>query len=192
MEIFIDEKNNYKSHKKYLYAFDKYPDALIVTVDDDLVYPKDMIKSLIMGYESYPNAVIARRVHRITWDDKGKIRPYLLWDGECETILIPSHSLIATTGAGTLFPPGSLHKDYNNIGLIQDLAPTADDIWLKVMLLLQGTKVVWTKNNMKMPSSLKSAHIDELAVGNCDNGENDRCIGTLLLHYKLTKKDFAD
>ena len=192
LEIFIDEKNDYKSHKKYFYAFEKYPSALVITVDDDLVYPRDMIESLVKGHNVYPHAVIARRVHKITWDDQERIMPYLLWEGECQRIMTPSHLLVATTGAGTLFPPGSLYEDYNNIELIQSLAPTADDIWLKFMLLLQGTKVVWAENSMKMPASLKSAHIDELAVGNCDNGENDIFVRRLVSYYKVTKKDFED
>lgn len=192
LEIFIDTKNNYKSHKKYLYAFEKYPDALIITVDDDLVYPKDMIESLLNVHMVYPDTVVARRVHRITWNSTGQINPYLLWEGECESIRKPSHSLVATTGAGTLFPPGSLYKDYNNVELLQKMAPTADDIWLKFMALLQGTKVVWAKNNMKMPSSLKSAHIGELAVVNCDNGENDLSVKYLMSHYNLTKNNFFD
>ena len=192
LEIYIDEKNNYKSHKKYLYVFKKYPDALIITVDDDLVYPKNMIETLLKGHKLYPNAVIARRVHKIIWNENGEIKPYLQWEGECENVKKPSHSLVATTGAGTLFPPNSLYKDYCNIDLISQMAPTADDIWLKFMELLQGTKVVWTENNMKMPASLKSSHIAELAIGNCNNGENDLFVNQLMTYYNLTKKDFDD
>lgn len=30
-------------HKKYLFAFQEFPDSLIITADDDLIYPADMV-----------------------------------------------------------------------------------------------------------------------------------------------------
>ena len=44
-----------RSHKKYFYAMQEYPENLIVTVDDDLVYPVDMLQSLYYSYLCFPN-----------------------------------------------------------------------------------------------------------------------------------------
>lgn len=35
--------DNLKAHKKYYYAFHEYHDALIITVDDDILYAEDMV-----------------------------------------------------------------------------------------------------------------------------------------------------
>jgi len=38
------------SHKKYLFAFQEFPDSLIITADDDLIYPADMVESLLTAH----------------------------------------------------------------------------------------------------------------------------------------------
>src|SRR5690606_29967954 len=35
------------AHTKYFYAFQKYPNNLIVTVDDDIIYPRNLLKVLL-------------------------------------------------------------------------------------------------------------------------------------------------
>lgn len=40
----------------------EYPNNIVITIDDDLLYEKDMIKLLMRSYEKYPNVVSAKRV----------------------------------------------------------------------------------------------------------------------------------
>lgn len=132
-----------RSYKKLIPALEEYPDDLIVTVDDDLIYPLDMIEKLYDAYRKYPNAIIAMRTHRIVFDENNKIRPYREWKMEDDSyILEPRMDLFATTGAGTLFPPHLLHEDATNINEILELCPTADDVWFKFMSLLNHVPVV--------------------------------------------------
>ena len=35
-----------RSHKKYLYAFKEYPEDIVITVDDDIIYDKYLISDL--------------------------------------------------------------------------------------------------------------------------------------------------
>ena len=46
----VFENNDMRSHKKYLYAFISYPDDVIITIDDDIVYDKRMIEDLYNSY----------------------------------------------------------------------------------------------------------------------------------------------
>ena len=121
---------NLKPHLKYFYAMQKYRDYIVVTVDDDIVYPKDMLESLYNSYKKNPMVVSARRVHRIKKDANGKILPYKKWDYECRTVTSPSLELFATGVGGVLYPPDILKISDENLTDIYNVL-TADDIYLK-------------------------------------------------------------
>ena len=46
-----------KVHKKYYYAMKEYPDAIIVTADDDCMYRKGLISTLLETHKKYPQTV---------------------------------------------------------------------------------------------------------------------------------------
>ena len=69
-------------HKKYLFAFQEFPDSLIITADDDLIYPADMVESLLTAHEAVPYCVVARRCHLIGFDVAGDLLPYEKWGWE--------------------------------------------------------------------------------------------------------------
>lgn len=54
-----------KCHLKYFYAMKKYRDLPIITIDDDSIYPKQMIPDLLQVASSYPGVVIARSARLI-------------------------------------------------------------------------------------------------------------------------------
>jgi len=94
-----------KPHKKYFYTMQKYPDDLVITVDDDIIYNKDLIDNLYKSYNKYPNAVSACRTHLITFDEEGKINPYTKWKFcYSEEIDQPRMNLFATGVGGVLYP----------------------------------------------------------------------------------------
>ncbi|MCD7873332.1 MAG: glycosyltransferase [Clostridiales bacterium] len=133
-----------RSHKKYFYAMQEYPNSLIVTVDDDLIYPNNLILNLYHSYLCFPNCVSASRTHMILTDDsKKEILPYNSWIGEYkQNAFYPSFHLFATSGAGTLYPPGAISKQAFIKDDLLELCPTADDIWLYGMQLMNKTKTV--------------------------------------------------
>lgn len=141
-----------RSHKKYYYTMLEYPDDLIITVDDDLVYPKDMIFSLYQSYLSFPRCISGMRVHVIGADKKNKkILEYSKWIKQFDRdILMPSKQFFATTGAGCLFPPGSLDERVFNKDKIKELCPLADDIWINFMALAKGVETVCAVNNFSL------------------------------------------
>lgn len=75
-------QDDLKSHKKYYYAMTENPDAIIVTVDDDFIYPSNMLESLVKLHEDSPDCIITVRAHRIKFDHEGEILPYMQWDWE--------------------------------------------------------------------------------------------------------------
>lgn len=74
-------QDDLKSHKKYLYAFQEYPDDYIITIDDDFYYERHMIEELIYYIDKFPQCILARRTHLITMQSDGSISSYENWWG---------------------------------------------------------------------------------------------------------------
>ena len=69
-------------HTKYFYAMKEYPNDIIVTFDDDILYNKNVLKNLYESYLKNPNCVSSMRIHKITVDNDGKINKYNNWKWE--------------------------------------------------------------------------------------------------------------
>lgn len=139
LEIYFQDED-LGPYKKYVYAFSKFPDSLIVTVDDDILYPPDLIDQLYQSYLSNPNAIHCQRAHRMGISRSGKLLSYEKWHMSVQDHL-PSNLLFATGVGGVLYFPGSLHEDAFDKEKFMSLCPNADDIWLKAMSLKSGIKV---------------------------------------------------
>lgn len=163
------------SHKKYYYAMQEYPDDIIITVDDDIIYPPSMISSLMKCYRKWPNCICARRVHKITKTNNG-INPYKEWQIEYRHKSSPSHFLFATGGAGCLYFPRAFSADAFDKAAIIQYCLGADDIWLKIIELLNDIEVVWAVNGCVMPRLSDNSQNVALYHENLDGGKNDQYI----------------
>ena len=135
---------NLRPNNKWLPAFTAYPDALIILIDDDLVYPCDLVRRLLDEHYRHPDAVIASRSHLVTLED-GDIAPYPTWEFEQQRFVdTPRYDLIATPGAGTLFPPHCLPEGAFDQEDIKRYAIVADDLWLMAWTLMANRPVVAT------------------------------------------------
>lgn len=56
---------NIRSHKKYHYAFRDFPESVVMTADDDIIYPHFTIERLAAAAARHPGAVCANIVRRI-------------------------------------------------------------------------------------------------------------------------------
>ena len=168
-----------RSYGKYFYVMKEFPDDIIITVDDDIIYPHDLIESLMKTHEKYPHSVCARRVHLITLDSNGRLRKYSDWKYEYRRIRTPSYLLCATGGAGTLYPPHILPEETFIEDNIKKYCLNADDLWLKAMELKNHVTVIWVKNHLMLPPLVKSAQKDALSIKNVVHCENDLYIQKL-------------
>lgn len=181
IEYRFDNEKNLMPHKKYFYAMQEEPESVIITVDDDAVYAKNTIESLINTHKKYPDAVCARRVHKIERSSDGAILSYNLWKKEYKSEKKPSFDLVAVGVGGVLYPPHCLFKDAFDTEKIQQLCLRADDLWLKYMETLNHVKVVWVKCFLPHPPSLEG--IDSLNEENVLDGKNDECLNKLEKAY---------
>jgi hypothetical protein len=181
-------KEDLRSHKKYYYAIKEYPKSILITIDDDFIYPTNLIKELIKAREIYPHSIICHRALKILYF-KNEILPYSKWEYIYGS-LGPSLSVFFTSGGGTLFPPNALYKDVLNKGLFTDKCLLADDVWLNVMSRLQKTNVIKIYSKYAEHIPLISSKDSALSTENVIRGLNDVQINDLKSFY-LTK-DFSD
>lgn len=163
-----------RSHKKYHYVMQEFPDNLIVTLDDDLAYPDDMLENLFHCYLCHPNNISAMRAHLTVVDTAaGLLLPYNRWVKEYRSATyIPSPQLFVTSGAGTLFPPKVLHPLALELDKARSLCPYADDVWLNLMALLNGRSVVLAVDDFTM-KNMPGSQEEALQSINVDNNQND-------------------
>lgn len=167
---------NIKPHKKYFYAMKKFPNDIIITVDDDAIYPKNLVSGLYKTYLKYPNCICARRVHKITRKMNGELFSYCNWKFNYTKSKKPSYDLIATGIGGILYPPKILHPDTFNIKNIKKNCLEADDIWLKFYENLNNKKVVWSPCKCPEPAEIKDSQIVSLNFYNIEHNGNDKYI----------------
>ena len=131
-------ENDFRSHKKYVYALQQYPEANLITIDDDLFYRSTLIEDLMAEHKVHPNAIIAHYTHNIRYDHHGNILPYAQWENN----VTEGESLFFGSGGGTLFPPHSLYTDVTDIQTAMQQCPNADDIWLNAMARINNTPIM--------------------------------------------------
>ncbi|WP_432697227.1 hypothetical protein ACQUQP_02445 [Marinobacterium sp. YM272] len=126
-------------YTKFFYTLSKYPDALLITVDDDILYPIDMIDQLVKAYRREPDVIHCHRAHKMLRDANGNLLSYRKWPktqrGDKAAL-----DLFPTGVGGVLYFPGCFDDEILNKEAFKRLAPKADDVWLKAMSLKRGTK----------------------------------------------------
>ncbi len=181
-----------RPHKKYMYAMREFPGDCIITADDDLIYCRDMVKSLWQAHEKNPGALAAHRVHLMR-QEGGRILPYRDWLHETGSVRRPTHALLSTNGAGSLFPPHCLPAEALDEELAARLCLNADDIWLKFMLIRGGTKVVWAGMRTGMPDEIRIRAGKKRALmdANLTKDGNDAYIAAMESYFRMSLADYC-
>lgn len=172
-------RGNLKSHKKYYYALRQYKDAVVITVDDDIIYAETMISDLIESHKRFPDAVSARKVRLIMKCD-GVLETYSKWPREKyldECIGVPRMDLCAIGSGGICYPPMSREHWFDEEKILKT-AGEQDDLWLKYNELVDNIPVVY-KNPLQKDITIEDSQINQLTSNNLYGGRNDRCIHEL-------------
>lgn len=140
LDIFYTE--DIKSYKKLIPALKEFGEDIIITIDDDVIYPPDMIERLYRQHIIYPNDVICCHAHIISFDNEGNTIPYINWPDVPADNGGRSRSYLPVGIGGILYPPHSLPQEVFNQKMIEKISPTADDLWFKIMAILNGVNCV--------------------------------------------------
>ncbi len=166
-----------RSHTKYFYAFQQYPNDIVITVDDDLFYRSDLVEKLLQNHFQYPTAIIANWVKEIL---PNKFC-YNEWpDGDTSKL---SKNMCLLGVNGVLYPPHCLYKDVFQVELIQRLCLTADDVWLTCMALMNNTAIYFTAYDYRhLPVMI---HNNETLIS-INYERNQRCVDNINTYYQST------
>ncbi|MCF0124253.1 MAG: hypothetical protein HUJ68_00555 [Clostridia bacterium] len=187
--LWCDE--NLKPHNKYYYAMKKYPQAYIITVDDDIIYPRNLVQNLFFHTNKHPNSVITNGSLQISirnntidsfkkWKSNNVNSHYKINPNLANT---PRFDLVAEGYSGILYPPSILPPETFNKEKIKSLAITIDDLWLKTMELLADIPVVCIQKKHGSHIIYFSQNIG-LYKDNIEGGKNDILFSKLIQHYK--------
>lgn len=175
-----------RSYTKLIPALQEFPNDVIITVDDDGVYRKDLLEELLLAYQDDPTRIYSHHVRYPTLDSEGRFTPYNCWESETY-----ENKFIMPLGvSGVLYPPRSLHPDVTDSQTALTLCPMADDLWFWIMALRKGTR-----HKAVFPEKSLGCNFDDLyqfihkgtnlTYLNRKKGANDRQLANICSHYKL-------
>lgn len=128
---------NYGPHTKYYPAVAESvaTDLSLVTMDDDIMYPRTWLAGLMAAHDETPDDVVCYRAWVVRVSE-GAISPYNEW-GHCRSTA-PSFRNFATGVSGVLYPPELQSRLAAEGDRFMDITPRADDIWLHWVALRSG------------------------------------------------------
>lgn len=127
-----------RSYKKLIPALLTFPNALIVTVDDDWYYRRDMLQILVDEHKKHPKDIICHDVTHPELDQENKLRSS---QTKKDYRGVSSYFNKILSGSGTLFSAQMLDPEVIKENVFMAEAPTNDDIWFWAMAVKCGTKV---------------------------------------------------
>jgi hypothetical protein len=137
LEIRVAE--NLRVYTKIIPALKNYPEAFIITADDDTYYPPRWIEMLVNEWSGDGKQIVAHCAYEITYEN-GEPKSYNSWKWNVKG---PSEKedLFGLGVGGVLYPPGSLLRpEVLRDDLFAHLAPSADDLWLYWMARKNGSR----------------------------------------------------
>jgi len=147
-----------------------FPDAVIVTIDDDVRYDKNMLRVLLRLHDKFPDAILAHRAKRIKLNAPYRKWKKYRWYHFVFKRIHSSYKNLQTGVGGVLYPPHSLKKEMINPELFKAIAPTTDDIWFWAAAVANGTKIIPVPFGYNKPRGLKKPKVLSLKTTNFKSG----------------------
>ena len=176
-----------RSYKKLIPSLKEYPNDVIITIDDDVIYNIDLLEKMIRSYQNDPQYIYFNRGHLITFNKNGSIAPYKYWKWQTNETR-PSHLYMPTGVGGVLYPPGSFNEEVFNEEIFMTLCRSGDDIWFKAMSYLNNkqAKRIKTKSNLG-EDYIENVKMQDIALAQINNGknQNDEQLKYVFAHYNI-------
>ena len=179
-----------RSYKKLIPALRDFPNDIIVTIDDDILYHADLLRDLVVMHKRVPDAIVAHRVRKARLNvPYRKWRKYHWYDFVFKKIH-RTHLAMQTGVGGVLYPPHSLDEKMLAPSLFMELAPTVDDVWFWLAAVSRGTYVVPLPNGKRKPCEIgKPGEISLKTVNtNPADDRNRKALDRILEHYPEIKQ----
>jgi hypothetical protein len=170
------------SYNKLVPTVLAYPDAIIVTIDDDARYAPWTVPELLDSAREHPGTIVGHRGWEVASRD-GELLPYNRWARA--TLSTPPERVFLTGVGGVLYPPGALPTDLvTDLGLARRLCPTSDDVWFWAVARAAGVPV----HCLDAPSHrglFRQRRTPKLEDVNRGERRNDAQIAAVVAHFGL-------
>ncbi len=174
------------SHRKLIHSLEKYPNDIILTCDDDMIYRKNWLRMLYDEHLKNPDDIIGNCTVTIKHDAKGNPLPFKLWRYPDENEFNP-RAIVAIGAWGILYPPNTMSEQVMDYDLFTRLAPTADDLWFKAMALVNGTLTSQAETTPKEPIPIIGSQKVALKKDNITQEKNTAIWEDLNDHFNLNR-----
>jgi hypothetical protein len=186
LKIFV-RNVDHRSYNKLFFALRENPVSAIVTADDDILYPDDLLERLTRKSLEHPECIVCNYGYMLSFDRKGRFRHYyeLLDTGEGPHPQreYPTIRLLPLGVGGVLYPPNALGDIVFDAGLFSRVCPYNDDIWFKMASLEKNTLCVQTgAENIKLVT-VEDRQENNLTETNVKMGMNDRQFEACFEHF---------
>jgi len=173
-------------HTKYFYAIQNNPNSIVITVDDDRIYNKNLVELFMKTHVLFPNCVCANWVKEMVINNE-HISPHESWP-RVKVEGKPSNMFFALGVDGVLYPPNILPKQTFDKKNIKELCLFADDIWLKSMELINNipvVKVIGSGDSINM--NIEGTQKQSLNHENEGRDRNSVYLDQVFNHFELFK-----
>lgn len=134
----VEEK--WRSCNKLLPTLKRYPDEIIITVDDDIYYPNECISTLMEQYKLTPECIIAQEVSPLALQRNNSYISYHM----CLDVKLMQKEWGKYLSGCCLFPPHVFDNtdlfDYDK--MMELTGGTHDELWFWVNSTLNGIQCV--------------------------------------------------
>lgn len=186
----IEYCEDIRSYKKLIPALKKFPNNIIITIDDDVYYNKNLVNSFLLRFnETQKKSVICNNAC-VVQKVKGKFLSYSQWFPGKYGNRFSQYSAIGVDAI--LYPPNIFDPDVLNEEVFMECLPTADDIWFWINEYRNNVKVI-LMDGTEHYSNVPVYHLDNwvesnstaLYFQNVMHGKNDDAFLKALDHYGL-------
>lgn len=171
-----------KSFKKLIPALKRFPDSVIVTADDDIIYNQDWLSRLVASYLQSPEVIHCFRAHKVLTLEDGSIASYRKWPREISAS-DAAFDVFFTGCGGVLYPPNCLDPRVFDEAVFSEVCPSGDDIWFWGMALLNGTKVKVVGDGKFHLNFVENSQDVALWKENDVGGRNDAMMSNLMKRF---------
>ena len=193
-EIRFTDKN-YRSFNKLVHALRDFPNANIITVDDDISYPTDLIAQLLDAHKKHPHDICAHRIRRICIKH-GAVQSYHKWyrseqRGIFHKYIPRGYKNLMCGVGGVLYPPHALHPDVLDADKFIQLCRHQDDVWFWAMAVHNDRKISVTRHGYNVEQRTMR-NVQDVGLWNTVNGTenspNNVAIDNVIRQYPKEKK----
>lgn len=176
-------------YTKLVPALKEYPDSVIVTIDDDILYPYDTLEMLVSAYRKQPTCIIANRVMDIALDNQDHPTSLPTWKELEDKDRVSKLNFFEGVGA-VLYPPHCFTADVLDQSVFTEICPTADDVWFNCMALLSKTSVITANHHYSRFPLLINESVQDSALWRINsrtaNTPNDKQLRAVMQKYNLS------